>query len=176
MSWIQTHSGEAFYPLAPNPTHINIHDIAHALSMKCRFGGHCTRFYSVAEHSVIVSRYVAPENALWGLLHDASEAYLADVPRPVKPYLPGYTELEAAVQGAVCARFGLPFEEPEDVRRIDARILTDERRDIMAPMKGDLDWRAMQPALEVAIVGVSPAAAKLRFLDRFHELTVGAPL
>src|ERR1039457_118422 len=82
--FIGTFSGLRFWPLDPNPEKILIDDIAHALAHQCRFGGHASRFYSVAEHSVHVSRLCPPEDALWGLLHDASEAYLVDLPRPLK--------------------------------------------------------------------------------------------
>src|SRR5579885_2784587 len=82
--WIQTYCGVAFYPLDPRPEEILIEDIAHALSMLCRFTGHVKRFYSVAQHCVYVSHRCDPKDALWGLLHDAAEAYLNDISRPVK--------------------------------------------------------------------------------------------
>ena len=82
--WIQTFTGRAFYVLDPRPEDVDIEDIAHALSMQCRFAGHCREFYSVAQHSVTASWLVPPEDALWGLLHDAAEAYVVDLPRPIK--------------------------------------------------------------------------------------------
>ena len=92
--WIQTVSGKKFPLLTPDTEAIDIQDIAHALSMICRFNGHCISFYSVAEHSVHVSRLVAPNLALWGLLHDAAEAYLGDVPTPLKGHLGGFRDRE----------------------------------------------------------------------------------
>ena len=86
--WVQTVTGKAFYPLKPDPSLISIEDIAWALSMQCRFAGHVLHFYSVAEHCVYISNSVPMEDALWGLLHDATEAYLTDVPRPLKPLMP----------------------------------------------------------------------------------------
>ncbi|MFG0247924.1 MAG: phosphohydrolase, partial [Phycisphaeraceae bacterium JB051] len=80
MSWIQTYTGKAFYPLREDPGIIDIRDIAHALSLQCRFNGHCSDFYSVAQHSVHVSEVVPQAFALWGLLHDAAEAYMSDLP------------------------------------------------------------------------------------------------
>ena len=77
--WMQTYTGERFWPLDPRIEDIHIRDISMALGKLCRYGGHTIFFYSVAEHSVLVSEYVPEEYALWGLLHDASEAYLSDI-------------------------------------------------------------------------------------------------
>jgi len=82
--WIQTYTGKKFWAFDAAIADICIEDIAHALAMRCRFGCHCKEFYSVAQHSVIVSHHLPPELKLWGLLHDATEAYLPDVPRPQK--------------------------------------------------------------------------------------------
>ena len=113
--FIGTFSGLRFWPLDPNPEKILIADIAHALAHQCRFGGHASKFYSVAEHSVHVSQLCLPEDALWGLLHDASEAYLVDLPRPLKllPEFAPYREAERRLQRAVALRFGLPPDQPE---------------------------------------------------------------
>ena len=141
--WIQTYTGRQFWPLDPRAEDIDALDIAHALSNLCRFGGHCTQFYSVAQHSVLVSQVcerMAPEvpgAVLWGLLHDASEAYLADVPRPVKPFLAGYVELEKRVLETVANRFDLPWPIPEVVKRVDNAILVDEMEQLMAPPPAD---------------------------------------
>src|SRR4051812_31750950 len=82
--YIQTYSGTEFWPLSPKAADVKLIDIAHALSNKCRFAGHCREFYSVAQHSVLVSRQLPDEFKLWGLLHDAGEAYFADIPNPIK--------------------------------------------------------------------------------------------
>jgi 5'-deoxynucleotidase YfbR-like HD superfamily hydrolase len=126
-SWIQTYTGKPFWPLEPELGEIDIVDIAHALSMQCRYSGHTKRFYSVAEHSVHISNSVSPENALWGLLHDASEAYLVDIPRPLKPYLPQYKEAETRCMMAIAKRVGLSWPEPAEVKEMDTRILFNER-------------------------------------------------
>src|SRR5690606_26884872 len=136
--WMQVYSGEPFYPLAVKPEDIHITDIAHALGMVCRYGGHCRRFYSVAEHSVLLSHTVDPEHALWALLHDATEAYLGDVVRPLKHQLPGYIAAELRLETAIATRFGLPGLMPDQVKEHDTRIVVDEREQLMAPSR--LHW------------------------------------
>ncbi|MBR9652087.1 hypothetical protein [Thalassovita aquimarina] len=106
-AWIQTISGRKFPVGEPDPEQIDIEDIAHALSLLVRFNGHCTRFYSVAEHSVHVSHEVAPELALIGLLHDAAEAYLGDVPSPLKKQLSQFSEFEHKMELAIGECFGV---------------------------------------------------------------------
>src|SRR4051812_20612492 len=86
--WMQTYTGRAFWPLDAQPEDVDPLDIAAALSMLCRYGGHVSRFYSVAEHCLLMSEAVAPEHALWALLHDATEAYMGDMVRPLKRQMP----------------------------------------------------------------------------------------
>lgn len=136
--WIQLVSGEPFWPLDPRPEEIEVGDIAWALSMLCRYGGHCTRFYSVAEHSVLVSRQVPPEHALWGLLHDATEAYMVDLPRPVKRCLPDYSRHEDALAEVIADRFGLPWPMPAAVKEADTGALLIERAQLMTDSR--LQW------------------------------------
>lgn len=167
--WMQTYSGKQFWPMDPRPEEIDIEDIAHALSMQCRYAGHCLRFYSVAEHCVHLSRQVSAENALWALLHDASEAYLVDVPRPVKPYLTGYHRAEGAVMSAVCARFDLPLGMPAQVNEYDTRILSDEFQQNMATPSAPL--LGVGQSLGVELRFWPPEIAKLKFLNRFESLT-----
>lgn len=167
--WMQTVSGRQFWPLDPRPEDVAIEDIAHALSMMCRFGGHCERFYSVAEHSVLVSENVPPQDALWALLHDASEAYIADVVRPAKRFIDGYKDLEANIMAAVCGAFDLPYIEPPSVKRADNAILADEAAQIMGTKPKD--WILPEPPLGVRIIGLPPADAKQAFLARYRFLT-----
>lgn len=165
--WIQTFSGRQFYPMDPRPEEIFIEDIAHSLSLQCRYAGHCLRFYSVAEHSVHLARYVAPHNALAALLHDAGEAYLVDVPRPVKPFLAGYKAAEDQVMSAVCKRFGLPAEIPAEVHRADNRIIGDERQN-MAPCAAK--WSGHEYPLGTELEYWSPKVAEFEFLKAFRRL------
>lgn len=169
--WMQTISGRQFWPIDPRPEEVFIEDIAHALSMMCRFNGHCERFYSVAEHSVIVSRHVPEEHALWGLLHDASEAYIADIVRPAKRFIIGYKQAEDRIMAAICKAFGLSPVTPREVERADSAILADEASQIMgtAPKQ----WFLPEPPLGAQIVGLSPSEAKAAFLKRFAEITKG---
>lgn len=167
--WMQTFTGRQFWPLDPRADEIEITDIAHALSMACRYAGHCTRFYSVAEHSVLLSRSVPQPFKLWALLHDAAEAYVVDVPRPLKPYLAGYREIEERVMSAVCERFGLDPTMPPVVKEADNRILVDERAQVMSPCA--VDWNlADNTPLGVQVFGWSPAEAEAAFLAAFDAL------
>lgn len=168
--WIQTHSGRRFWPLDPRAEEVCIDDIAHALSLLCRFGGHCDRFYSVAEHSLYVADH-CDGDALWGLLHDASEAYVQDLARPFKRMLPEYCSAEQRVQLAVCERFGLSPVMPDRVKRVDRAILTDERRVLMSG--SDQPWTTDGDPLGVVIGCYQPTTAKVLFLEKFHRLMRG---
>lgn len=172
-AWIQTHSGRRFNPTCPNPDAIVIQDIAHALSMQCRFSGHCKYFYSVAQHSVLVSYICDSQDALWGLLHDASEAYLVDVPRPIKRsgQMQAYIDFEQKMQEAICRRFGLPMAEPPSVKKADTALLYTEARDLMSPFHSD--WEQKVDPLPFLIEPWNHDRAKDMFMKRFFELTTG---
>jgi uncharacterized protein len=169
--WIQLHNGAPFWPLDPRPEEIDIETIAHALSMLCRFGGHATRFYSVAEHSVYVSRMVPPVDALWALLHDATEAYLVDLPRPIKGMLPGYKAAEDRLMGVIAERFGLTQDMPVSVKDADWRMLFTERDQVMHPSL--IPWETKGKPYDLTITGLPPEAARVAFLTRFEDLTRG---
>lgn len=170
-NWIQTMTGKKFTPFDPRPEDITIIDIAHALSNLCRFTGHCRFFYSVAEHSVRVSWHVPREDAMWGLLHDASEAYLHDLPRPIKRHagLAFYREQERRLQGVICATFGLAIEEPQSVGIADSRMLMTERRDLMT--RAPEPWAETdEPYAERIRRPWLPRDAHREFRDRYDEL------
>jgi len=173
-NWLQTFSGISFYPLDPQPEDINIADIAHGLAMTCRFAGQCQKFYSVAQHSVLVSQVCKPEDALWGLLHDASEAYLVDMPKPLKilPEFKWFVEVENRVQLAVSKHFGISEVQPESVHSADRALLMTEKRDLMLNVELR-PWQIKfdeEPLLFV-IEPLGPEEAKALFLSRFKELT-----
>lgn len=174
--WIQTYTGRKFYPLDPSPEDVDIIDIAHALSMTCRFSGHCRAFYSVAEHSVHMARFAdgyldGPEVALWALLHDASEAYLPDVCRPIKDQMEGFREWEDRILEAVADKYQLPFPIPEcdTIKDLDTRILLTEM-DVL--MDGDEARHTLDghEALPVRLHMWTPEWAKREFLSTFHRL------
>lgn len=184
-NWIRTFTGRQFWPLGPRVEEIFIEDIAHALSLVCRYTGHCREFYSVAEHSVRVSFQVqklylkldlspgrferARVVALCGLLHDASEAYIADVSRPVKhsaTFGPIYKAIEANLEAQINRRFRLPAMLPL-VKEVDNRMLATEMRDLMSVRP---EWAYEAACLDHKIKPWTPAQAEEVFLYRFHAL------
>lgn len=171
--WIQTAMGRQFWPMDPREGDVFIDDIAHALSLLCRFGGHCQRFYSVAEHSVLLARAAPALYQKWALLHDASEAYLVDVPRPIKPFLVGYSEAEAKIMEAVAVRFHLHLGLPDIIKQLDKRILMDERAQNMA--RAPIEWSTATEPLGVELQFWSPELARAEFLVTFERLCAGRP-
>lgn len=175
MTWIQTNSGRIFDLLEPHPDAIDIEDIAQALSNLARFTGHTDFFYSVAQHSVLVSTIVSPAHALIGLMHDATEAYVGDVARPLKALLPDYKLIEHRVWLAIAEKFDLPAEIPAEVKHADNVALMTERRDLMKKRgRGWIDWSAeleALPTLPIVITPDLPRVARGSFIDRFIQLT-----
>jgi hypothetical protein len=169
--WMQTFTGRQYWPCDPRSAEVFIEDIAHSLSMQCRYAGHCISHYSVAEHSVHVARWLqrkyGPEMAIHGLLHDATEAYVVDVPRPLKPSLTNYKEIEERNWQAIAARFNLAWTLPPEVHDADNRIIADELVN-MHPM----EWHAhYNTPLGVRIGCWSPKDAEYEFLRTFEDLT-----
>jgi hypothetical protein len=168
--WMQTLNGGRFYPGAPRPEDLNIYDIAGALSKICRFGGHCVSFYSVAEHSILVAEAAPPEHKLAALMHDASEAYLCDVPRPLKPLLPGYREIEDRLMTTLAERFGFAYPLADEVKRLDNAILADEREQNMTwTATPALEWGLTEPAIGVELELWSPRQAEHQFIKAFRN-------
>jgi hypothetical protein len=169
---MQTFTGKAFWPLNPKIEDIDIIDIAWSLSMQCRFTGHTRKFYSVAEHCIHCSFLVDYGDALTALLHDASEAYITDIARPVKIHLSEYKEYEAELERAIAKRFGTIFPIPAHVKVVDNRMLITERDELLGvpPMDWSSDLLDVQTAA-IKIQCWSPEQAYVRFLQRFEELT-----
>lgn len=165
---IQLNSGAHFSFLEPGP--ISIHDIAHGLSNICRFTGQCRTFYSVAQHSVLVSHLVPKYFALWGLLHDAVEAVCGDVSSPLKHLIPEYKVIENRCEAVILKHFGVHMPMPPEVKHADRVALCTEQRYLMKV--DDALWvnlDGIQPADEV-IEPMDPYEAKWVFIDRFEQL------
>lgn len=171
-SWICTYTGRQFWPLTPRAEDVDIEDIAHALSQQCRFSGHVRRFYSVAQHCVEVSKRCAPEDALWGLLHDAAEAYLTDLSRPVKhaPEMEPYRDAEDKIQRAVCERFGLDPVTPASVKAADTVELVTEASQLMNATPNDWHLRMGVNPRGGVIIPMGPGGARYAFLQRYEEV------
>jgi len=164
---MQTHSGKLIDLLLFKPEDVRLIDISHALSQIVRFTGHIKTPYSVAQHSVMVSRICPEEDALWGLMHDASEAYLGDVARPLKVLLPQYVTMERMVQRIIGKAFHLPWPMPESVKVADNRALMAEKKALMAV---DHDWGIEAEPVPYPITPLHWTEAKTLFEERFKEL------
>ena len=173
--WIQTHTDRAFWVLDPKIEDLHILDIAHGLGNMCRYNGQCRRFYSVAEHCVHLFNAAPDEFKAWALLHDASEAYICDVPRPYKHALANYAEIEDGIMQVVARKFGLQFPMPDEVKQLDARIVVNEMTALFGTPPRP--WQINQPPIpSVTIHGWPPTTAKAQFLTAFAELVAGGQL
>ena len=168
--WIQTFSGRTFYPCDPRPEDLDIADIAGALARQCRFAGHCLRFYSVAEHCCHVCDQAPLDHKLSALMHDASEAYLVDIPRPIKPQLANYLALEDRLMKVIAARYGFAWPMPAEVEKLDRAMLTDERAQNMARTQhSDEMWGSIFAPLGVRLQFWTPEVAQFEFVARFYR-------
>jgi hypothetical protein len=173
---IQTVSGRWVNPLAPDVAQIDIGDIAQALANTCRFGGHSRRFYSVAQHSTIVSdvcaeRGASPAEAFVALLHDAAEAYLVDLPHPIKHRSdlgPPFQRAEKTMEAAIAVRFELG-PPPADMKSIDRSLLATERRTFTSTLDSWPELEGFEP-LPIEIDPWDPPRARTEFLERFERL------
>lgn len=173
-SYIETFSGRRFYFLNPQPEDIDIKDIAHALSMNCRYTGHCDRFYSVAELSWHMSR-MAPEGLEMAcLLHDASEAYITDIASPIKQHLPDYQEMEDRLMKAIASKFGFDYPLNPIVKHLDLTMLSTEAHYLLSSRGDTWDlWRERKrPVVQHTFrpIGMVPTLARKLFLERYYEL------
>ena len=179
MSIIVTHSGIEFDLLEPLPSMIQIEDIAHALSKQCRYNGHCSRFYSVAEHSILLSYLVPDEFKLEALLHDASETYVGDCVSPLKSLLPEFKRIERGIDFEIRRKFNLPQHASQQIKFADLRIMQNERKALMPKRKpgGFQHWPCEMefPPFRDLVIDKkeqysSTEAGKAAFLDRFEAL------
>lgn len=174
--WIETYTGKRFYFLNPNPSMIEIEDIAHALSNTCRFSGHTREFYSVAQHCMYVSdllleRYGDPELALEGLFHDAAEAYLTDIATPVKKHLPEYEVMEDRILRAIHRKYNIHETTTDRVKDADTCMLLSEAAAFL-PSKGK-DWAVKYHTtfpLKKGLAGMKPETARYAYTFTFWDL------
>lgn len=154
---IRTFSGIWFDCFNPKMEMISIIDIAHSLSHQCRFGGHLPKFYSVADHSIRCSMLASPEHKLAALLHDASEGYLLDIPRPIKKKLANYKEIEDGVMRLIAEKFGFDYPLSPEVKAIDEIMLQTE-------------WDGLMIKSIDGFKPLTVSASKKQFLKLFNEL------
>lgn len=174
--FIQTLTGRRVNPLDPAPEDIDPEDIAGALANICRFGGHCRPFYSVAQHSVIVcdllaERGATPEELLAALLHDAAEAYLGDLPHPIKHRSDlgaAFRAAEHRLQGVISERFALP-DASARIKPLDRALLAAERRVLS---EETWHWPELDEAeeIDVEVDPWEPERAAREFRERFERL------
>jgi len=177
--WMMTKSGRAFFPLAPRVGEAAITDIAHALSMICRYGGHALKFYSVAEHSVHVARAVGavePEATLEALLHDATEAYLGDMIWPLKQdreHSHMHRIAEARLARTLAGTFGTRYPAPAIVKQMDERILVNERAALLPKAREPRyewgpEWGEPIRGLNIRACCWPPERARWEFMAAFE--------
>lgn len=177
-NWIRVYSGGKYYPLDPRPEEIFIEDIAHSISLLCRYNGHIDRFMSVAEHCWILSYQVPQEYALEALLHDASEAYMSDIPRPLKyaEELKLFREIENINTETINEKFGIHntletgYPTSFVVDSFDKRIVSDEKKLLFTKNFKEPLIEGLEPLGLEYIRGYNPRTMEKLYLDRFAEL------
>lgn len=172
MSYIRTFSGVKFYPLSPDRADVRIEDIAHHLSHQCRWAGATQTFYSVALHSLHVSAMVHREHALAALLHDAAEAYLCDIPKPVKISMPEYNTHEDQLLRVIASVFHFEYPFSQEVMQADQAALYEESKHFFSFQRGEIP--AISPPRHCnwnfPMVCASPSKVKEWFLSEFERL------
>lgn len=166
---IKLNSGAEFDFLQPWASNFTLDDIAHGLANQCRYAGQCRNFYSIAEHSLHVSQCAAGFE-LEALMHDAAEAFMGDITRPLKQLLPEFKLIETRVQSAIMDRFGLPSVPSPEIKRADLAVLAAEQAQLMPA--GTDRWAREAGIVPAPICARSlpPYEAKRQFLQRFQEL------
>jgi len=173
-SFIETRKGNKVYVQDPQPDQFDIEDIAYALSNTCRFNGHSAGFLSVAEHSVLVAQRLPRELQLKGLLHDATEAYLGDIPSPIKQFLPDYKVLETRFEEAISKKFELDEEGWDEVKQADIDALYTEAH-YLIQSQGQ-EWSYFQGPIKYSVrrdlrpACLPPAMAYQLFMGKFYDL------
>lgn len=178
MSWIQTFTGKRFDLRSPRAEDVCIEDISHALANICRFNGHTTRFYSVAEHSLRVAELLPDELKLAGLLHDAVEAYVGDVVAPFKRYLEvgfpkcaTFADFESRILRLIFEKFEIEWPLAPAVHEADRVLRATEKRDLMTKCEHEWDEELPPPLPEeIPTLNVGPWASRREFTREFSRL------
>jgi 5'-deoxynucleotidase YfbR-like HD superfamily hydrolase len=168
--YVSTFSGNRFYPLEPRIDVVAIEDIAHGLAYQCRFNGQTRAFYSVAQQSLVVASLVPAHLRLAALLHDAAEAYLGDMVKPLKVLLPEFAAIEDKVSAIIANTFGIDFSDYGPIKQADLIALATEKRDLMPHSAERWAYLDGIVPLRDAIVPLSPGQAKQAFLQEFSRL------
>lgn len=169
--YVSTYLGNRFYPLEPRIDGIAIEDIAHGLAFQCRFNGQTCKFYSVAQHSLIVASLVPPHLRLEALLHDAAEAYLGDMVKPLKQLLPAFAAIEDRVTALIAEAFRLDFSDYRPIKQADLVALATEKRDLMPHSVEEWSYIDGIAPLPAPIEAMDPFRAKAAFLEEYQHLT-----
>jgi hypothetical protein len=175
MSWVQTASGKRVDLLTPSADQIDFKDVSWALSRIGRFNGHTNRFYSVAQHCLIMSQVVPAEIAIHALLHDAAEAFIGDIPAPLKELMPEFEGIEVQFLRAIYLAAGVPLPDVNqwsEVRMADLSMLLTERNQLMEPPPEPWAIDSMDgvEAFRVWIAFDSPGLFATEWLERLNEL------
>jgi uncharacterized protein len=167
---IRTFTGIYVNVFEPTEDMICIEDIAHALSHQCRFGGHLPKFYSVAKHSILCAQLARRDEKLAALLHDSAEAYLLDVPTPIKRRLSGYKDIEDKLMALIAKKFGFSYPLAKEIKDIDARMLQLEWDYLMLKTPISTTSKAEQVLQEMLVDYWTPEESKNMFLMSFKNL------
>jgi hypothetical protein len=172
--WMMTASGLQFWPLDPRVDEIEIGDIATGLAHQGRYNGQTSRFYSVAQHSIHLADYFSARSdhdfARWALLHDAAEAYIGDMIRPLKPIFLSFLEIESRIERCIFERFDLKGDIPQAVKDADTRILTDEFIHLFPTEAVERHGLHKRARLGINVARLTPGDARALFLHRFERL------
>lgn len=170
--YVSTYLGNRFYPLEPRIDDVDIEDIAHGLAYQCRFNGQTNAFYSVAQHSLIVAALVPEELRFAALLHDAAEAYLGDMVKPLKVMLPAFSEIEDNVSRIIGERFGVDLSHNPIVKQADLIALATEKRDLMPYSVEEWVYLIGMEPMREAILPMPPDVAKREFMQEFERMHI----
>ncbi|PIZ81725.1 phosphohydrolase [Candidatus Pacearchaeota archaeon CG_4_10_14_0_2_um_filter_30_11] len=167
--WMQIFTGKKFWPLDPKSEEVDIKDIALSLAFQCRFNGHSNYFYSIAQHSVIVSKIVSKDQASAALLHDAAETYIGDMVSPLKRFMLEFKEIENKIEKIIFEKFGIKNVNQKEIKRADNIALVTEMRDLMKSPPERWKVASFEPIHE-KIISMGPEESEKIFLKRFEEL------